>query len=245
MKPFAYCLAAVAVCAPAFVHAQNVTDADARAIELKLDYYVPEGMAKAGIFHVRPSGDHYELAIDLSAFFTGMDKSVRPSAVQPLVLKLSQGADGLWTLSGAGQPKMAADFSNPDGAQGHLEIESGVTANIVFDPSLGFPRSLSLILDKPRWKASVDKATFSFIADQWSLKSDISNARERVGDLVENAFDQLGRLVSGQPDLLVHGLAELRARDGVSGHAPLPESSIGHVRPDPEMRQLQKLMRAR
>lgn len=183
MKPFACCLAAATVCVPSFVYAQTATDAEAKAIEQKLDYYVPDGMAKAGIFRVRASGDHYELAVDPSAFFIGMDKSVRPSMVQPLVLALSQGADGLWTLTGSGKPKMAADFSNPDGEKGHLEIGSEVKTTIVFDPALGFPRSLSLILDKPGWRASIEEATFSFAADQFSLKSDLANLRAGTGDL--------------------------------------------------------------
>jgi len=183
MKPFAYCLAALAISAPALVYAQSVTDADAKAIEQKLAYFVPDGMAKAGIFRVRPSGDHYDLTIDPAAFFTGMDSRIRATEVQPLVLKLSQGTDGLWTVSGAGRPKMIADFTTPAGEKGHLAIESAVTANIVFDPSLGFPRSVSLILDKPSWKTNLENATFSVGADQLALKSDLANLRSGVADL--------------------------------------------------------------
>src|SRR5262249_20316886 len=46
--------------------------------------------------------------------------------------------------------------------------------------------------------------------------------RERLRHLVEDRLHEVGRLVPRQPDLLIDGLAQMSAGDGVFGHSPGP-----------------------
>src|SRR5690349_464410 len=45
---------------------------------------------------------------------------------------------------------------------------------------------------------------------------------KRVGNLAQHRFDQFGRLVARQTDLLIDSLTKLRPRHGMSGHRALP-----------------------
>src|SRR5258706_1928226 len=64
-------------------------------------------------------------------------------------------------------------------------------------------------------------------------------AGQRIGNFTQHGFDQIGRLVPGQADFLVHRFAQLGARDRGLGHATLPQFRSYRSFRD-EMRQLQR-----
>src|SRR6266480_4865449 len=90
---------------------------------------------------------------------------------------------------------------------------------------------------------------FGIAADALSLLPDRKAAErrdldhfstlKRTGDLGDHRFDEFGRLVARQADLLIDRFAEPGASNGVSGHA-VPPSLLWKVKPAQKSRQIPK-----